>query len=288
MSKKTDIWMPLYIGDYLADTSHLDAQRHGCYLLWMMHYWRKGPLMNDIADLVSIGKLRGSNAPSIAQALLDEFFSLNGDGHWHQKRQDLEKLKWQDKQLKAQEKAKKAAGARWGDDASSNASSIPPSNAQSNAYAMLEPMLNECPAPLPLPVPLPNTEEQQPSRAKARGVKETPKTDLAKARHAEFKSIIAEYWDSKNKGVQMPWDGREGKHLEMFLRAAPEITAEQFRGFLRNRYKSEVNHGERPSQWIDWVTSYAAGPMDRFGKTLGSESNGTPKIRLHKIGESMS
>ena len=124
------------------------------------------------------------------------------------------------------------------------------------------------------------SEELKPSRAKkARATKTDPtKSDLAKARHAEFKSIIAEYWDSKNPGVQMPWDGREGQHLDMFLRAAPQITAQQFRGFLRNRFKSEVNHGERASMWIDWVTNYAAGPMDRFGKTIGNGgSNGENK-----------
>ena len=77
----------------------------------------------------------------------------------------------------------------------------------------------------------------------------------------------------------MPWDGREGKHLEMFLRAAPDITAEQFRGFLRSRFKSEVNHSERASQWIDWVTSYAAGPIDRFGKPMSAHSNGKVAVQ---------
>lgn len=122
------------------------------------------------------------------------------------------------------------------------------------------------------PVPGTSTVDQKPSRGK-RGprVKDPTKTELANARHAEFKAIIGEYWDSKNAGVQMPWDGREGKHLEMFLRAAPDITAAQFRGFLRNRFKSEVNHSERASQWIDWVASYAAGPIDRFGKTIHQE-----------------
>lgn len=134
--------------------------------------------------------------------------------------------------------------------------------------------------------------EQKPSRAKtARAAKpiksvepvdakKPTKSAIAAGRHAEFKAIIGDYWDSKNPGVQMPWDGREGKQLEMFLRAAPNITATQFRGFLRNRFKSEVNHGERCSMWIQWVTSYAAGPMDRFGKTIhtqGENGNGKSK-----------
>lgn len=115
MAAKTDVWMPLYIGDYLSDTAHLDAARHGCYLLWIMHYWKKGPLPNNIEDLVGIGKLRGPDACSIAQALLEEFFFLNGDGRWHQSRVDVEKEKSNEKQRNAQERAEKAAKARWGD-----------------------------------------------------------------------------------------------------------------------------------------------------------------------------
>jgi DNA-binding transcriptional regulator GbsR (MarR family) len=123
--------------------------------------------------------------------------------------------------------------------------------------------------------------KQKPSRAKtaraakapAPSEKKATKTADADKRHADFKAATQRYWDSKNPGVQMPWDGREGKALGMFLRAAPDITLEQFTGFLRSRFKSEVNHGERASQWIAYVTSYAAGPMDRFGKTIG-ESNG--------------
>jgi uncharacterized protein YdaU (DUF1376 family) len=115
MGQNSDIWMPLYIGDYLADTSHLDAARHGCYLLWIMHYWKKGPLPNDIEDLVGIGKLRGPDACSIAQALLEEFFYLNGDGRWHKNRIDEEKAKSVEKQRKALERASAAAKARWGD-----------------------------------------------------------------------------------------------------------------------------------------------------------------------------
>ena len=113
MSENTDIWMPLYIGDYLADTSHLDAEWSGAYLHILMHYWRKGPLPDDLERIISITKLRSTDAPSITQALLTEFFSLNGDGRWHQKRQDIEIKKWHIKQQKAKEKAVNAAKSRW-------------------------------------------------------------------------------------------------------------------------------------------------------------------------------
>jgi hypothetical protein len=111
-----------------------------------------------------------------------------------------------------------------------------------------------------------DTEVQKPSR-----VKRERQSD---ERHMEFKEAIRVYWDSKNPGVDMPWGPMEGKQLGMWLREAPHITLEQFRGMLRGRYKSDVNHGDRPGQWIRWVTSYGPSPVDRFNKPIQEGING--------------
>lgn len=39
---KSDVWMPIYCGDYLKDTSDLSLAEHGAYFKLMMAYWQKG------------------------------------------------------------------------------------------------------------------------------------------------------------------------------------------------------------------------------------------------------
>lgn len=102
------------------------------------------------------------------------------------------------------------------------------------------------------------------------------KTEYVKTRHAEFKVAIFEYWKSKNKEIDCPWDQQEGMQLELWLKSSPNTTITQFKEMLRNRYRSETVHSERPSVWIKNITSYALGPLNTYRQPLngGGKPNG--------------
>ena len=104
---RNDAWMPLYVGDYLADTGHLRALEHGAYLLLILHYWRKGPLPDDDEALAAIGRVDRREWQRIG-ATLRAFFNAS-DGRLTHKRIDEEKAK----AAANSEKRKAAADSRW-------------------------------------------------------------------------------------------------------------------------------------------------------------------------------
>ena len=138
MSKQTDLWMPVYPGDYLRDTQRLTTEQHGAYFLLLLDYWTNGPPPLDDAVLCSITGLKTARFRKHKSTLLS-FFQVR-DGKLFHKRADAEKAKATQHANRRSEKASKAANARWhgdNDDAPSNA----PSNAR--GYA------SECPKPSP-------------------------------------------------------------------------------------------------------------------------------------------
>lgn len=82
---KTDVWMPLYVADYLADTLHLSCVEHGAYLLLIMHYWRNGELPNDDAKLARITKCTAREWAKI-RPTIGEFFTED----WRHRRVESE------------------------------------------------------------------------------------------------------------------------------------------------------------------------------------------------------
>lgn len=139
----TKIWMPLYIADYLADTTRLTTLHHGAYMLLIMDYWRNGPLPDDDSALSNITRMSviawKKIRPSIAQ-----MFQV-ADGEWRHKRIDAELQEAAINSIKYSERAKKAAEKRWAKQSSKHATG----NATSNADAVLD----ECTSPSPSPSP---------------------------------------------------------------------------------------------------------------------------------------
>ena len=127
---RPDVFMPLFIGDYLAGTSRLSTEQHGAYLLLIMDYWMNGPPPNDDRVLASITRM-SMDAWSIAQASIKHFF-YEENGCLKHKRIEQELARATENKAKAKEKAEKAAKARW-------------KNAPSNAPSIPQEVLEECP-----------------------------------------------------------------------------------------------------------------------------------------------
>jgi uncharacterized protein YdaU (DUF1376 family) len=101
-----DSFMPLWIADYLADTTHLSCEQHGAYLLLLITYWRRGGHMPaDNAFLCSVTKLTPQKWRTM-RVVMGQFFREE-DGQWKNKRADAEILK-----AAKLKKDKAAAGAK--------------------------------------------------------------------------------------------------------------------------------------------------------------------------------
>jgi uncharacterized protein YdaU (DUF1376 family) len=122
------MWMPLYIGDYLADTMHLTCEQSGAYLHLIMHYWRAGSLPDNDVALAQIARLSGK-AWKAHKPIIAAFFGAG----WTHKRIDAERAKTNEIKERYHERAVKAAQARH-KHTPSNASST----ATSNGHASLK------------------------------------------------------------------------------------------------------------------------------------------------------
>ena len=151
-SNKAEIWMPIYIPDYLGDTMHLTTEQHGAYLLLIMAYWRNaGALPDDNKRLAAITRM-GMEQWLETRPVLEEFFRVYA-GAWHHGRIDLEISEAQENIAKASAKGKAAAEARWGKNGN---------DAPGNASGMQQAMPKQCVANAtsPSPSPSPNTYSQ--------------------------------------------------------------------------------------------------------------------------------
>jgi uncharacterized protein YdaU (DUF1376 family) len=87
-------WMPFYVGDYLRDTQHLDAEKHGAYVLLILSYWVSGqPLPDDDEHLATVARLSLKRWKQI-RPVIARFFGVENN-EWRHKRVDIELAKAQ-------------------------------------------------------------------------------------------------------------------------------------------------------------------------------------------------
>jgi uncharacterized protein YdaU (DUF1376 family) len=131
MSKdsKPDAWMPLYIGDWEADTGHLDCEQDGAYSRLVRWYWRNGPPADDDAMIARILRMDLKRWRKL-RPIIAAFFKVV-DGRWVHKRVEEELVRWEEKRRRAIERA--AAGGR-----AKAAKSTASSSATSTPKALLE------------------------------------------------------------------------------------------------------------------------------------------------------
>lgn len=149
MSAKPDIWMPLYLGAYIADTLRFTTEQHGAYLLIIMDYWRNGPPPDDNGVLAQITKLSVSRWKAHRPVIAPKFQIANGV--WKHKRIEHELNRAREMQTILSDRGKAGAAARWGKDSASNATC----NATTDAQALREDMPADAPRPLPRPLQTP-------------------------------------------------------------------------------------------------------------------------------------
>ena len=143
---KVDIWMPIYIGDYLSDTMGFSATDHGCYLLLLMHYWKQGKMSDNKRKLLKIACLESSQADILDCILADYFEHKNG--FYIQKRIEAELGNAKSRRETARINGKK--GGR------------PAKNNPEITHSLIvgNPEKSSLPLPLPLPLPKPLKEKE--------------------------------------------------------------------------------------------------------------------------------
>lgn len=174
---KSDVWMPLYIGDYLADTMHLTGPEHGAYVLLLMHSWRTGALPDDDRSLAAIARTAPAAWKGMA-ATIRAFFTVTPAG-LVSPRLEREREAASTNAERRTAAASKAASARW------------QTHTQSNAPRMRHALPKALPEACPPPSPSPEEEDSisfasQTHPGKPGAARRKPKPKLT--------SDFAEFW----------------------------------------------------------------------------------------------
>lgn len=99
---------PFHIGDYASHTNHLTDAEDLAYRRMIDLYYMNEQPFNNCSTLAR----RVKTSVEVVQIILDEFFELQDDGCWHNKRIDAEIAKYQEIQNKKSQAGRASAAAR--------------------------------------------------------------------------------------------------------------------------------------------------------------------------------
>ena len=110
-------FFPLYSGDYMRKTQALTMLEHGAYMVLLMNYYSRGNLPSNKKKLYRVCRAIDVEEQQVIDRIVDEYFTINGDGLLINKRaeEELEKQR----EISETNKIRSAKGhkARWGYDA---------------------------------------------------------------------------------------------------------------------------------------------------------------------------
>ena len=246
----TKIWMPLYVADYLADTTRLTTEQHGAYILLIMDYWRNGALPDDDCDLANITRMPLSAWKKSRPALL-RFFYIEGN-EWRHKRIDAELEEANENAQRYAERAKKAAAKRWGKDGSRDATSIPKGE------------LIECTSPSPSPT----------TNSSTKNLKDT----LSDSYSPEFEAAWKAYPSRPNNNKAMAfkaWKARikSGVSPETMIEGAKRYAAYCKTSISSQQYIKQAATFFGPDEHyaIEWLPTDAGQPRRSKMNDMGLE-----------------
>jgi len=154
-AERVDIFMPLYVRDFLTATIGWSAEERGHYLTLLMVQWDRGWLPLEVSQLDRI-------TPGVASAwqLLEEKFPVAADGVRRNARLELHRQRAAGIRAARSAAGKAGSRGRWGDEQPTTDGNAIANASVCHASAMRLPLANEWhPEPEPEPPSEPESEE---------------------------------------------------------------------------------------------------------------------------------
>lgn len=234
-------WMPLYVRDFMADTSALSAEQTGAYMLLLMYSWITGPLPVDDAALARICRTTPAVWKRSIKAIVMTFFDVEGRT-MTQKRLEKER---RDADENSNKKSA-ASKAMW----LKRKETTDPGASASN----IEPI-----APSPSPS---ESKKEPPLQAPLFGASASPPPKKK----------------PDDQGTRLPADWQPDAELVAYARNLgldPERTSEDFRDYWHAKPGKDGRKADWPATWKGWCRREA----DRRGTASQAKAgfhNGKP------------